>query len=222
MHRSICGVSRQDRLNCDANDQPRIDLLSMISGSAQDFKLVLDYLPAYLPEGAQLYNIMGGISLGGHTAWRMAALAPGQFHAFLMIVGSPNLKTLLLSRLGLHSTDGSPLDYDSMTYEEIRGLMKPRQQRMWPRTLDKLVGEGDREVREGFPTDVPILLCNGKFDKLVPAKYTASWVETRKESKNIEFFVQENTGHSCTKEMVIMVARWLGDMFQSQSDMAHI
>ncbi|OKL60967.1 hypothetical protein UA08_03691 [Talaromyces atroroseus] len=214
---------RANRTWKDGNENHGVDLLSMISGSAQDFKLVMDYLPAYLPEYAQLYNIMAGVSLGGHTAWRMAALAPGQFHAFAMIVGSPNLRSLLLSRLGLNSTtDHSQLDYDGMSYEDLHGIMRPRQQRMWPRTLDKIIGEGDRKAFEEFPTGVPLLLCNGKYDKLVPAKYTASWVEKRKQSNNIEFFVQDNTGHSCTKEMVSMLARWLSDMFQVQSGMAHI
>ncbi|KAF5722169.1 alpha beta hydrolase family domain-containing protein [Fusarium mundagurra] len=78
-----------------------MDLMSMISGSAQDFKLILDYLPAYLARFRNFHNVMLGVSLGGHTAWRMASAAPGQFEAFAIVVGCPNLTSLLLSRLGL-------------------------------------------------------------------------------------------------------------------------
>lgn len=52
----------------------------MIDGSRQDFKLIMDFVPAYLPDCARIYNIMGGISLGGHTAWRIASLGSGRFH----------------------------------------------------------------------------------------------------------------------------------------------
>lgn len=93
---------------------------------------------------------------------------------------------------------------------------------MWPHTLDKLVREGDQVVAESLPTDVPILLCNGKYDELVPAKYAEEWVARRKHSKNIKLFVQDNTGHSCTKEMVAMLAVWLSDMFRFQDDAARL
>lgn len=196
-----------------------MDLLSMISGSAQDFKLVADYLPAYLPRATRVYNIMAGVSLGGHAAWRIASLAyPGQFHAFAMIVGSPDLSSLLLDRLGVdvQSLDQQG-DDDGVSYEQLYRLMNAQQRRRWPPAIHELVREGDRKVATEFPTNVPILLCNGKYDQLVPAKYTASWVGKRKHLKNIKFFVQDNTGHSCTKEMVAMVADWLGDIFQSKS-----
>jgi pimeloyl-ACP methyl ester carboxylesterase len=191
----------------------------MIEGSAQDFKLIMDFIPAYLPKCARIYNIMGGISLGGHTAWRIASLAPDRFHGFAMVVGSPNLTSLLLTRLGIQ-TDLS--DIDTKDYEKLFRLMNVQQRRMWPRTLDKLVRDGDRVVTESFPPDVPILLCNGKYDKLVPAKYTEEWVARRKHSKNIKLFVQDNTGHSCTKEMVALLAVWLGDMFQLHDNSARL
>ncbi|RAO67549.1 uncharacterized protein BHQ10_003561 [Talaromyces amestolkiae] len=199
-----------NRTWADGNENHGLDLLSMIEGSAQDFKLIMDFIPAYLPQCACIYNIMGGISLGGHTAWRIASLAPGRLHGFAMVVGSPNLASLLLSRLNIQ-TDIS--DIDSLEYKELYELMNPQQRRMWPNTLDKLVRDGDRVVTESFPTDVPLLLCNGKYDTLVPAKYTEEWVARRKQSRNIKLFVQDNTGHSCTKEMVGMLAIWLSDMF---------
>jgi surfactin synthase thioesterase subunit len=189
-----------------------MDLTSMISGSAQDFKLVVDYLPCYLPQFSRFYNVMAGVSLGGHTAWRIASLAaPGQFQAYTMIVGCPNLTPLLLSRLGIDTED-------TLTYDDLELIMTPEQQRRWPRALAEMIYRDDCKVTDQFPTNVPLLLCNGVHDKLVPAKYTAAWIEERRRKEvpgseqDVTFYVQENTGHSCTKEMISMLAGWLGDI----------
>ncbi|KAJ5948993.1 hypothetical protein N7454_002300 [Penicillium verhagenii] len=179
-----------------------MDLVSMISGSAQDFKLVLDYLPTYLPQFSQFYNIMYGVSLGGHTAWRIASLTPpGQIYAYTIIVGCPSLSTLLLGRLGIDSTIGNGPDGESFDYEKLRQAMDPKQQRRWPRALAEIVHHDDQQVTDAFPADVPLLLCNGRFDKLVPAKYTAAWVEERRKS----------TG------MVAMTAGWVRDILPSRA-----
>ncbi|KAJ5638781.1 hypothetical protein N7528_001171 [Penicillium herquei] len=205
----------------DGNENHAMDLMSIISGSAQDFKLVLDYLPNYLPQFTRFYNIMAGVSLGGHTAWRIASLiSPGQFHAYTMVVGCPSLSTLLLSRLGI---DPSTVNQDNeFDWEKLQQLMDSTQERRWPRPLAEMVHREDWKAANEFPTDVPLLLCNGVHDKLVPAKYTRAWVEASKQNperanQDIRFFVQDNTGHSCTKEMVAMMAEWLRDILPSVS-----
>ncbi|KAJ5811430.1 hypothetical protein N7474_007731 [Penicillium riverlandense] len=151
---------------------------------------------------------MAGVSLGAHTAWRIASLAsPGQFHAYAMVVGCPNLTDLLLSRVGLDP------EADKQNIDNLYQRMTLEQQRRWPRSLAEIVHRDDLKVADEFPTDVPLLLCNGLHDRLVPAKYTAAWVEERREKgdQHVTFFVQENTGHSCTKEMVAMLVAWLRD-----------
>lgn len=219
-----------------------IDVLSIISGSAQDFKLVLDYLPAYLPQFTCFYNIMAGVSLGGHTAWRMASLASDQLSGLAIVVGCPSLSSLLLSRLGIDATalDTTSEELDGVSYEQLESVMNEQQRRRWPKPLAEIVREGDRKVSEEFPTQIPVLLCNGVDDRLVPARYTAHWVGKRRimrngnrnvkknekppspvtlgegeaEQEKVTFFVQENTGHSCTKEMVAMTAAWIGGIFE--------
>jgi pimeloyl-ACP methyl ester carboxylesterase len=196
----------------------------MISGSAQDFKLVVDFMPAYLPQFSGFHNIMMGVSLGGHTAWRLAALAPGQFEAFAIVVGCPNLTSLLVERLGIDPNDLNTKgeELDTVSYERLSKVMNEQQRRRWPSALADLVREGDRRVYEEFPTDLPLLMCNGVHDQLVPARYTSSWLERTSrmnnesvsKKKKSRLFVQENTGHSCTKEMVNMIAEWLGDMYR--------
>lgn len=198
----------------------------MIFGAAQDFKLLLDFLPAYLPQFKKFHNIMMGVSLGGHTAWRMPLLAPGQLEAMSIVVGCPTLTSLLLERLGV---DASSLgvgaeDLHTIEYDDLEKVMTLQQRRRWPRALANLVRDTDRKVEKGVPLDMPILMCNGEYDKLVPARYTKTWLNRReaslpedhsKRSSRTNLFVQENTGHSCTKEMVAMVAEWLGNMYQS-------
>ncbi|QGI82409.1 unnamed protein product [Fusarium fujikuroi] len=208
----------------DGNKNHGIDLMSMVSGSAQDFKLILDYLPAYSPRFRNFHNIMLGVSLGGHTAWRMASVAPGQFEAFAIVVGCPNLTSLLLSRLGLDAvTFGVDQDeLDKVPYDELEKVMSEEQRRRWPRALAELVREGDRMARDEFPRTVPLLMCNGKHDALVPTGFSESWLTRRKMAMNGEFaakskariFIQDNTGHSCTKEMVAIIADWIGDLYK--------
>lgn len=164
-----------------------------------------------------------GVSLGGHTSWHMPLIAPGQLEAMSIVVGCPSLTSLLLERLGV---DPSSLgvgaeDLHTVEYDELEKVMTEQQRRRWPRALANLVRDTDRKVEQGVPSEMPIFLCNGEYDKLVPARYTKTWLNRREAalkgegSSKTNLFIQENTGHSCTKEMVAMVADWLGDMYQS-------
>ena len=201
-----------------------MDLLSTISASAQDFKLILDYFPSYFPQFTHFHNVLLGISLGGHTAYRLASLlSPNQIQGFAIVVGCPTIGSLLLSRLGL---DASALgitvsELGFVSYDRLEVVMTKEQKRRWPRALAEIVQKDDRTVFECFPMDVPSLVCNGKQDPLVPTYFTEKWLDKRREKmlvaseeRNIEFFVQENTGHSCTKEMVAMIAGWVGNIFE--------
>jgi pimeloyl-ACP methyl ester carboxylesterase len=202
-----------------------MDLLSVISGSAQDFKLILDYLPNYFPQFTRFHNIMLGISLGGHTAYRLASLSPGQIEGFAIVVGCPTLGSLLLSRLGIDAAalGTTAAELGDVSYDKLEKIMNKEQSIRWPRALAELAREGDRKVYEEFPADTPLLICNGKHDPLVPMFHTASWLEKRRENilapgegEKVKLFVQDNTGHSCTREMVGMIAAWIGHMFESK------
>ncbi|EHK50912.1 hypothetical protein TRIATDRAFT_94062 [Trichoderma atroviride IMI 206040] len=219
-------VSRDANLTWSGgNDNHAMDLISMISGATQDFKLVLDFLPAYLSQFTRFHNIMLGVSLGAHTAWRMALAAQGQIEAFGMVVGCPNLTSLLLERLGIDAAvfgvQGEELE--TVEYNQLEKVMNEQQRRRWPRALAELTRKDDKRILEEFPTDIPVFMCNGEYDKLVPSRYTSAWLERRKamlsgdvssNQSKARLFVQENTGHSCTKEMVAMLADWLGGLYK--------
>ncbi|RFU81423.1 alpha beta hydrolase family domain-containing [Trichoderma arundinaceum] len=168
---------------------------------------------------------MLGVSLGAHTAWRMASIAPDQFEAYGMVVGCPNLTSLLLERLGI---DAAALgvkgeELETVSYDQLDQIMTEQQRQRWPRALAEFVREGDKRIYEEFPAHLPLFMCNGEYDKLVPARYTESWLERRKamlngsmalEESKTRLFIQGNTGHSCTKEMVAMLADWMGDLYK--------
>ncbi|KAK9326704.1 Alpha/Beta hydrolase protein [Lipomyces starkeyi] len=200
----------------DGNEAHGVDLLSLIDGSAQDFQLLLNYMPAYLRGFRRFYNVVGGVSLGAHMAWRMAALSGDQIHAMWMVVGCPNLTSLLLSRLDVNPADLNTTAEQlyKVPYDDLYTVMTEEQRRKWPRRLSEILRDSDRAIDEEFPAHIPLLLQNGLLDQLVPYKYTMPWVDKYKNSRAVEFFVQDNTGHSCTKEMVANIAVWLAKLFQ--------
>jgi hypothetical protein len=143
----------------------------------------------------------------------MAALVP-EIEAFSMTVGCPNLTALMLSRLGVDpeklGTTANKLY--KVPYDDLAQVLDDTQKIRWPRRLHEIASGQDRKIAEEFP-DVSLLLMGGKQDPLVPVRFTLPWVEKRSGNPNVEFFVQDNTGHSCTKEMVFKLAVWLGDLF---------
>ncbi|OKL61830.1 hypothetical protein UA08_02483 [Talaromyces atroroseus] len=204
----------------EGNETHAQDLVSMVSGSAQDVELLIDYLPAYLPEFQTFYNIMSGISLGGHTSWRLATSSiatKGKLHGLAIIVGCPNLSAMLLSRLGV-DLDALGVSLDqvrTVPYSELSAKLNKSQRTRWPRALSELFAGFDRETDERFPRHIPTYILNGKLDSLVPDKFTQPWVAKRRAEgyENIDYFVQENAGHSCTDQMVENIAQWLARLF---------
>ena len=207
------------------------DLVSLINGSAQDLHLIISLLPSYLPHFSITRNFVFGFSLGGHCAWRLPRLFSGNegpnINGMAIAIGSPDLTGLLLSRLGvdvktLKKSVGEEDTY-KLPYEALEGIMSEQQKRCWPKSLHDVVAADDRFIDRSFPlgyrardTGTELLLQNGVLDTLVPPDFTESWVKShgagRGEQDGIWFVTQENTGHSCTKEMVARVADWLRDL----------
>lgn len=195
-------------------------MLSIISGSAYDYELIIECLPTYLPEFNKFYNFMSGVSLGGHTSWRVATspvAQKGKLHGVAVIIGCPKLTSLFLSRLGVDIEAAAQqfkvsLDLVHMIpYDKLSTILTEEQRRRWPRSLAEFTTSLDRVVEQSYPRDIPTLILNGKIDPLVPDKFTAQWVKQRTAEgyDNIEYISQENTGHKCTSEMVDNVSRWL-------------
>lgn len=163
---------------------------------------------------------MSGISLGGHTSWRVATSSvaqKGKLHGVVIIIGCPKLTSLLLSRLGVDLEAAArefsvPLDLvHTISYDKLSKILTDEQRQRWPRAVAELTTSLDQVVEQSYPNDIPTFILNGKLDPLVPDKFTAQWVKQRSIERydNIEYFVQENTGHTCTNEMVDNVSKWL-------------
>jgi hypothetical protein len=195
----------------------RQDLVSIVSGTAADLELLIAYLPAYLPQFHTFYNVVSGISLGGHTCWRLAtsrvAATTKKLHGLAIVVGCPHISALLLSRLGVDlDALGVPIErIHTIPYDALAAVLTETQRQRWPRAVSELFAGFDRETDEEFPRDVPTYILNGKLDTVVPDRFTAPWVARRREEgyANIEYFVQANDGHACTDLMVGKIARWL-------------
>ncbi|KAF3407676.1 hypothetical protein DPV78_000489 [Talaromyces pinophilus] len=204
------------------------DMLSIISGSAQDYELLIDYLPASLPEFDKFYNFMSGISLGGHTSWRVATspvAQNGKLHGVAIIIGCPKLISLLLSRLGVDLEAAAqqfkvPLDLvHIISYDKISSILTDEQRQRWPRAIAELTTSLVRVVEQSYPRDIPTFILNGKLDPMVPDKFTAQWVKQRGVERygNIKYCVQENTGHTCTNQMVENVSQWLVGLLSARN-----
>lgn len=195
-------------------------MLSIVSGGAQDVELLINWLPTYLPQFSKFYNIISGISLGGHTSWRVASsglASKGKLHGAAIIIGCPNLSALLLSRLGVDlDALNVPIDQVyTVPYDKLSALLNETQRKQWPKALSQVLAELDEITDTQYPWNLPTYILNGKLDPLVPNKFTEPWLTKRRAEgyENIEYFVQENTGHTCTKEMVHNVAQWLVRLF---------
>ncbi|EED18632.1 conserved hypothetical protein [Talaromyces stipitatus ATCC 10500] len=209
----------------EGNESHAQDMLSSISGGAHDYELLIDYLPTYLTEFNNFYNFMSGISLGGHTSWRIATSSVaqrGKLHGLAIIIGCPKLTSLLLARLGVDlEATASKFDVSEdlihiIPYDKLSTILTEEQQRRWPRALANLVTEMDRVTEQAYPRNIPTYILNGRLDPLVPDKFTAQWVKQRKTEgyQNIEYLAQENTGHACTNQMVDNVSGWLVRMLR--------
>lgn len=92
------------------------DMVTGIMGTVQDVELVLEFLPAYLPsvlttsENASLkkvWNIVSGVSQGGHITWKVASHANvnaseeknWNLLAAVPFIGCPDLSTMLIHRI---------------------------------------------------------------------------------------------------------------------------
>ncbi|KAL4861142.1 hypothetical protein BDV12DRAFT_204317 [Aspergillus spectabilis] len=121
----------------------------------------------------------------------------------------------MVSRLGAEPAGfiSQTQDLYSFSYKDLAAILTEEQKRRWPESLSNVIQAADRAIAEDFPRDVAILVQNGGADTLVPNRYTAQWMQHVKRRDKTEYFVQQNTGHTCTKEMVANVGHWLVRLF---------
>lgn len=190
------------------NPTHAVDMLSDVIGTAQDFVTVAEFLPAYLPKYSSFYNIMSGISLGGHTVWRVANIAPELFQAYLPIIGCPALSGLLPARLQIELPKEIADSNEPVAPPVIEKYATAQQKEYWPIPAAKLAYLNDVGIDKIDVSDKHFLILNGELDPLVLNKYTLPWVKSHK-SDRVQFHAQDNAGHQLSPEMIEKINKWL-------------
>jgi len=133
--------------------------------------------------------IATGLSLGGHVTWDVLAKDPRVSKA-VIIVGSPDLTSLLLDRLGGYHTVSSV----------------PAGTKEWPKSIERLYLARDESVKT--VSGKRILILNGAIDPLVPSKFTHDWVDSFASNNDVTFIEQEDTGHWLSCQMMEKIIDW--------------
>lgn len=188
-------VSKQSNQDWAHGNQTHAqDMLGVIDQASAEVELVAEYLPTYIAELGQAVAqktaipLVTGISLGGHISWKLAVGRLGCFgtqyvKGIAPIVGCPDTQQMLLDRYAIQVSGGGGLpSMPKNSYAERVNLIG---------------------------TEYPVLALCGADDKLVPARYTEKWAKEGQLSANQKVYVQPNTGHVCTPEMIDMLCEWI-------------
>ncbi|WVW79583.1 hypothetical protein I302_101552 [Kwoniella bestiolae CBS 10118] len=189
-------TDRKANLAYDENPRHLIDMAAKVYGGAQDIQLIIDFLAAYLfPMGEKKVEewIVTGISLGGHVAWRLLQEEP-RIRIGIPIIGLP--------------------------FESFPKYMGPRAESLNipftpptypPSLLPLLEGDVDHSNYKGKK----ILTIHGGHDKLVPLDKGQKDIEeilrvvNASEGGKAEIYVDDETGHAVSREMVRRTAEWV-------------
>ncbi|WWC72906.1 uncharacterized protein I206_106870 [Kwoniella pini CBS 10737] len=188
-------TDKKANLSYDQNPRHLIDMAAKVYGGAQDIQLIIDFLASYLfPRGEKTIKewIITGISLGGHVAWRLLREEP-RIKIGIPIIGLP--------------------------FESFPKYMKPRAEGLgipftpptYPPSLTPLLEDDvDHHKYKGKK----ILTIHGGHDKLVPLDKGREDIDivlkVANESEGRgEIWIDENTGHAVSKEMVEKTAEWI-------------
>ncbi|BGP43711.1 hypothetical protein JCM10449v2_007756 [Rhodotorula kratochvilovae] len=179
-----------------------VDMMAIQTGTARDVSFLIDFLPSALfphDERTVADWFCAGISLGGHATWLALAHEP-RITLGVPIIGSPSTHTLLTHRAVHLPAPQGPL---------------PLSAPYFPASLLALLARED-------PANVPfaqwdgrrVLVLSGENDKLVNYVDGGSeaFVERLKTEANgvtVEAWVQPQTGHACTPEMIERTCEFL-------------
>lgn len=185
-----------------------MDMASIIDGSVQDAVMIMNYLPSYVP-GYTFRNFATGISMGGHSCYRIAISAPDKFEGIIPILGCPDLTSLLLNRLLSRKAE---CQFYEKNYSELG--MKADQLEKWPKSFHAYLSSQDREVADNLPLHIKVFALFGKEDKLVPVEFSKAALKTfEKDGNQVQIYTEPGTGHNTTEPMLNLVidslAKWL-------------
>lgn len=190
----------------EGNPMHAVDMYGMIHGTALDVSFLVDMLPAYLfPEGERVVSLFAvtGKSLGGHAAWQVLAHEP-RIQVGVPFIGTPDFQKLVAQRTRSSGLENGPPQVPN----SLRVLMRQIDPAMQPHSevtpLNPFFGK-------------KICVCSGEDDKLVRWSFSEEFVKSLVVAPpnseiarlSLEVFVQPETGHKVTPEMLARGGRWL-------------
>lgn len=192
----------------EGNENHGNDMLKLMNTSVDDFLTISNNLLSKLNlnnsnNNISVSNIVIGISLGGHIAWRLASKIQSTI-GLVSIIGSPFLQPLLTDRLHIQRYSDLPKDKFNPTSDENI--------KEWNVELDSIFKSGDndtmnlllppRPIEDNNNKRLKIGITCGSQDELVPLQYSEHWIDLNKDYKEeVELFVDE-CGHECSESMV--------------------
>ncbi|RPA83394.1 alpha/beta-hydrolase [Ascobolus immersus RN42] len=201
------------------------DLISSYTGTALDAKMVVQWLPAYLPQlrddegGSRVGKVLvAGVSLGGHATW-VSLLEEGFCDAGCVIVGCADYRKLMEHRaevMGVESYKASPDTFWGGSKEV-------------PRVLVEQIGKtdpasrwaGDKEEVVRRLRGKRILALEGAADEEVPPGFSEEvYAEMLGEGVRLEVRRWEGVGHVCTDEMAGVFTEWVRSVVQEDGAVA--
>ncbi|KAK7032953.1 Alpha/Beta hydrolase protein [Favolaschia claudopus] len=176
------------------NARHAIDMWTIQSGTAQDVSFLIDYLEAYLfPLGERTIVEWGvaGRSLGGHSAWMVAAADP-RVRVVIPMIGSPDYLELIEPRAKSNGIAVAAPHFPDSLLKVIRSKS--------PAALPYT----SKEPENPFLGKRILVLSGGAADKLVPWAASQTFVEELEvgPTGSKEYIVFEGVGHAVPPEML--------------------
>ncbi|KAF5392327.1 hypothetical protein D9757_001367 [Collybiopsis confluens] len=184
-----------------SNATHAIDMYAIQEGSARDVSFLIDYLPPYLfPESERSISGWGlaGVSLGGHSTWTALAREP-RIQVGIPIIGCPDYLLLISVRAAKF---GISLDSTRYFPESLLALIRAQA----PPFTPYLHSDSSNPFY-----GKKILVLSGGEDPLVPWESSRGFVEGLQVGPegNKKVFVQADTGHTLTPEMLSEMSEFL-------------
>ena len=210
-------------------------MYSILSGTATDVSMLIDYLPTFLfPNDDQKFEGWGvlGVSLGGHAVW--CCLNQGicssdevnideRIKWGCAIIGCPSYielmeHRLLQSKKVLRNTPSSATNYNIsrrvVGQVRLQQLVQPPH---LPTSFIKVLERNDPGTQLLLTGNLPsplkeksILVLSGKADRVVPWRASAEFISLlQQQCHKLDVRVYDDVGHEYTPEMKEYFCHWV-------------
>ncbi|WFD25969.1 hypothetical protein MNAN1_000942 [Malassezia nana] len=190
----------------EGNPTHGIDMYGMIHGTSTDVSFLLKMLPAYLfPNDERIVSLFAvtGKSLGGHAAWQVLAHEP-IIRVGVPFIGTPDFQKLLAQRTKASDLPDAPPQVPMSLRSVIQRIDPAQAPYNRPDPSNPFFGK-------------KICSCSGEDDHLVRWSFSEEFLKSlvvappgsEDANRSLEIFLQPNTGHKVTPEMLRFGGRWL-------------